>query len=59
MFMTRTVRDQTQIEKKYSREMAEAARRVLVVPSPEPLHDTDSDDIPQSAQKEKSHNGSA
>jgi hypothetical protein len=35
--------------------MAEAARRGLVVPSPEPLNDTDSDDIPQSAQKERSH----
>ena len=35
--------------------MGEAARRGLVVPSPEPLHDTDSDDIPQSAQKKKSH----
>ena len=41
--------------KKYSREMAEAARQGLVVPSPEPLHNTNSDDIPQSAQKEKSH----
>ncbi len=33
----------------------EAARRGLVVPSPEPLNDTDSDDIPHFAQKERSH----
>ena len=61
MFMTRTVHDRETLiwalraEKNYSREMVEAARRGLDVPSPEPLSDTDSDDIPQSAQKEKSH----
>ncbi len=33
----------------------EAARRGLVLASPEPLNDTDSDDIPHSAQKERSH----
>jgi hypothetical protein len=62
MLMTRTVHDRkTRIwalradKKNYSREMVEAARRGLVVPSPEPLNDTDSDDIPHSAQKERSH----
>ena len=58
MFMTRTVHDRKTRSghlKENSREMAEAARRGLVVPSPEPLSDTDSDDIPQSAQKQRSH----
>ena len=41
-------------EKIFSRNGGSCPSR-FVVPSPEPLHDTDSDDIPQSAQKEKSH----